>query len=58
MAARSDPEVVTLTIAARLLVNQAHRLSRSIDATVEELREFTDDITEHRRRTDGGHADG
>ena len=48
MAPHSDPEVARLIAAARELTKQAHRLSRSIDETVEELDEFTQSLAAHR----------
>lgn len=39
-----DEEVTLLVTQTRLLVGQAHLLARSIDATVEELTEFTGDL--------------
>lgn len=39
-----DVEVTALLASTRQLVGQAHRLSKSINATVEELAEFAADI--------------
>lgn len=39
-----DEKVTALVTQTRALVGQAHLLARSIDATVEELAEFTDDL--------------
>lgn len=50
MAPSPDPEVARLTAAARELTAQARRLARSIDDTVEELREFTDAVAGQRER--------